>query len=491
MLDDGNIRDRFLDSDLSEEDWLQPDDRVFEGVANEVFVQKEDRRRYWLWLFLGLGISMMVFAWLWCSSRRAHSIDQEHQLEIIEAKKSTKGDNEQVVNRSHLDHESEGKTVVDRFGTTKDLIRDKGASASGESNNVRKNMPQSASSEKSVLHHHKADVGRKSTNNLEEVISNPKPYRTSESIEGIKSFQAEPFSKEKDSERESWELMYLPVLGGLLSSNQTVVMEEAFEEYRDGQSMPMNTWNLLYGMGAGIWNLNLNNAYRNALDPADYKQDIGQSVHVYLGVEKTWGKRWSVRTNMTLGRARLISGHNSGFDYDVNEEMGDFKNTTTLDMASPLGFVSTPITIERENGMSQQNAYGLLLDLENRHQITNVDLSLDVSYAFIRNDRFASSISMGMGVQQIVSLENELVGVQIDHSSFKANYEESIAKQQFYQKRRSFLQVGFSTEKKLNAQHALELRYLYQHDLKDIYKQDDFSTRLNRHQISIGLKSSL
>ncbi len=475
MLDDNNIRDRFTNSNWGEEDWLQPDSIVLEGITEELFPERKKRRFLWLWIALA-SLMIPVLIWAVYSRESNNSTTSMGETPIPIEAASLKSSIEKTDSEEDIDDEltSNDDNI---YSKTHGLSQTINLFDDGSENN---SVEGSISEEKTIVKNETTRVA----NNI--VSKNTELTITSSANTTITS------PDDQKEIRELEVLHSLPQLDLVLldreKKDQTPEFASAGQPSFSGYN---SKFSLRYGLGFSLWDLDLNRSYSDALAPANYQQVVGKAAVFRVGLLYDINDRWSAGVNFAYERAYLNSGHNSNYTYDTSTETDDRKNSSVLNMASPLGFISTPINIERAEDQNQQSTYDLLLDLDNQHVVNSLDIGLSTQYRFLQGNRWSSSAELGFGYQRITSIHNELTAVSTNHADFKAVDLEAVEEQKNYNSDRPYFSIGYILSKHINDRYDLEFAYSYRRDLNEIFESGDFSAELRRHYLQLGVKSRL
>lgn len=245
-----------------------------------------------------------------------------------------------------------------------------------------------------------------------------------------------------------------------------------------------------FGVGYTFWNFTLNQNYLAALDPADFTYKHGTGYQMHMSYDKKIAHRLSWVTSLSLEKITYQSGHNSAVNYELANEDINLQNRFSLNMASPLGFLGSEVTVQRINDDITQNQNDLMLDLHNSHQNYNVDLNSAVAFNIVDRNRFQAALQMGLGLNHLFGLQNELTEVNITGNDFKSISTSISSNQENIIATRPYANIGMRLNKRINRNFDLTLEYAYKRDLRAIYSNADFSTRLSRHLLQTSARYS-
>jgi len=492
MLDKENIwKDRFNDPTLEREDWLEPDVQLIDGVMDAIETAPRRRRMWLLWLMLGLITLVAVVSQIPLSpfgpSMESNSENQsEIQAQSPGVTLNEKAPFENAPSESVITSDQEAE--ADHTGKNNTSV----ASKSNDTDNVEKSRNQTAypsetgsdkqdklltESQKQKNHIQKKVIARKESDNR---------------LDG-QPYQNKITDKPQVTATQKKNLIVNPAAIQKIKSSAVIAEGPVLEAPVMAASGmgPLNqdrqdrTKKIMLGSMFSLWDFNLNSSYETALDPADFYHNTGKSAAVVINYQQFLNDRLFYYVEAGYEKVRFNSGHNSSVAYDpALEDMQTHSTAYNLTMASPVGFINSDIVINRSSANGDQSA-NLTVDLNNRHSIQNLSLASGLGVQLIQHSSVGLSIHMGLGLNQFIRNNHTLVYCGVDD----AGYEYS---------------SGYVSSAPLNlvnttlyGQTGVQLSYLlgnnwmaglvvdYQHNMGVIYKEDDFSTQLNRYRVGL------
>ncbi len=247
-------------------------------------------------------------------------------------------------------------------------------------------------------------------------------------------------------------------------------------------------WTIEAALGMSFWQFKLNNNYQTALQPADFTHTNGKGLAATFGLSKSISRPFSLNSSLTIERISFESGHNSSITYNPTSE-AEQSNSFDLTMASPLGFIESNIVVEREAGELNE-ATDLVVDLNNSHQVSNVDLNLSLQSNLYQTNKFEMLVDLGLGVNYLFAIQNDLYEFNLSKDNFKPGTTSITADQNELSKTRPYFMLGAGVTYDWTKGNGLVLRYQFKQDFNSVYQSGDFGTLLRRHTVFLGVRKS-
>ena len=246
-------------------------------------------------------------------------------------------------------------------------------------------------------------------------------------------------------------------------------------------------WFLSAGVSYNFWNFKLNDNYQTALTPADFTHSNGKGFAIFTGLERQLRSGFRIKSQVSFGKMKFESGHNSSIDYVLDLEGDDKTNEFDLTMASPLGFLNSNISVGRTEDATADTS-SLIVDLNNSHVVTNVDFGLSILKDVYNYKSFRVSLEGGLGVNHLVSLKNDLYDFSVSKSGYYSESAAITGDQDELNKMRPYYLFGAAFVCSPRRKNELSLNYQFKEDFNAIYQSGDFSTLLNRHMVLVGYR---
>jgi len=266
-------------------------------------------------------------------------------------------------------------------------------------------------------------------------------------------------------------------------SERPLLLTSIFVKERD---VPVRRNTISLFTGVSKWGFHLNNNYLTALDPADFTFEEGNGKTMAFSYEYDVKNKISLFGSVSWDRVISYSGHNSNVNYELQNESGDLSNTLDLTMASPFGLVQSDVVVSRNSAVSADQT-SLVLDLHNRHQFDNIGLSTGLAFMLIENTGFEFSSHLGIGLNYLVGLENELESFDLSSSDFSSGQTSITQNQQAVNKLSTQFNLGVNLRRSLGENTLVGVSVDYVRGLSDVYAEDDFSSRLSARRYNLSL----
>ena len=278
-----------------------------------------------------------------------------------------------------------------------------------------------------------------------------------------------------------------PVVLNNLSYNRTFDFNSVYVPI---EPVKNSKWFVGFGMGYSIWDFNLNNDYIEALNPADFNHESGKGEFINLSIGQYSNKGHRLSLNFGYETILMKSGHNSVLVYDIEDEV-DHMNAYDIVMATPLGFITSNIVVERDPNSVLTDATDIVVDLNNSHRVKSFNFDLEYSHRMFTTGSIRFYTDITGGLNYIQSVTNRLDQFGVAQNAFMSGQSSVTSSQTNINSVRTHLGLGLSLEKSLGRQTALRASYLYRRDLNVVHSVDNFSTQLGMHRIGLQLIRSL
>ncbi len=474
--DDHIWKKAFEKADLSNEHWLEPSASVFDNVEAEIY--KKKRRNRFIFVFLGiffLGVSGCLLTY----GFKANSSESDPSISKIKMS---------IEDGSNSDLSAQPSDINDLLPASL-----KGGESADGVSNLSQHAPESPSNIEFSNPSNKKSLASKVADNSKSSLVDDF-YSVASSLQ---TPQSPIIEKVIDiSEARTIASKEKGVSVSRRNELHTLILNSAVEGFRNDRSIP-DPWHLLnntkshgtnnslsLGIGYSNWFFNLNENYRTALDPADFRHGYGQGINLNLSYKRSISKRLKVGLDAGFEQVNSTSGHNSSLEYSLEREHGGQVNDIDVQMATPLGFVNSTIVIERQgviNGISEN----VVVDLHNTHTIQNLTLAPNVNYTVLRKATFDIDMQLAIGVNYLSSVQNSLHFFTLDKEGFSALQGQINEGQTQVNTFTPFTAVGISAKKYLIGGNFIGVDLRANRNLAPIFTQEDFSTSIFRSNINI------
>lgn len=527
MFEDKDIHDIFEQANLNNEDWLEPSDKVLENIEKEIYRKK---KRRWFWFLIPaflvlLGAFMLsYYANLRYTSNQTISAktpktnnentSKNKPLEVTENQKisneRSKAGNTKInklIDKNDVDETQniislkEEKATLNTQSETqikkneksirkKDLNK---TSLKNEANlNIDKNVNLNSNSKTfstEISSTRKVDPTFQNKNKLKNKIPNIEKQTDNSIFEksathpilssNIKSIVKKRTAVEnrfRPTERLNLKQVFLS--GNLLSTD--------LENSKNVNISDQNP-SVKYQISTGFsWcKFILNEAYNKALKSADFIHNTGKGFFVSAEAQKAINPKITITGNLQYEQVIFRSGHNTNVTYSKDKEDAEMTNNFDIKIATPMGFSDSNIGIKRTTSTLNQ-PIDLLIDLENSHQVFNLDVGLNLSAQFVEFVKLSGAIVFGTGINQVLGVRNQLYSLETNNAQFEASGDTKLSTQSELNKTRPYVGAGLRLNYMFNSDQVLQLQYQFKQDLLPFYREDAFKSSLSRQQLGIG-----
>lgn len=456
-------RERFRDKDVSDLDWLEPQENTFDKIEQSIYGKKK-KKSYFLFL-IPVFIIVGFFGWYLqpeaaklvkevpIHNPSIHDINTKQSEKIIGASfpDSSISNTQKTISISSVQPEITPrknfktlKTVkVDNeaiLGDKPDLSRTEGT--------VYSTLVPLESLEVSTVNQLKILENRNDVN-----------YTTINSLAFIKSINAT-----------------------LLLNQEMPLLSLELEEVK-GKHFSNS---LYFSVGGGFYNFKLNQNFASAVEPAEFWHSSGKGYELGLGYIPQLSKLLSLDIGLAFGAFELTSGHNSEVVYNSSSEVNQ-SNIVNLSMATPLGFIEGETVIQRSStSTSDQN---LNLGLTNHHSLTYVNLHALGLLKVIKTKTWNASVIGGAKVNKFVKLDNELQTVTLDNEEFSIASSQSTSTSTLTDGINSMIITGMQANVPMKQlAKPVFLRYTFSKSMNPVFQMDNLNTTFSYHNLSLGMR---
>lgn len=469
------LRKAFDKPSLEDENWLEPSDSMLEQIEGRIYVKK---KKQW-WLFIVPVLLIVLTAGSIClgsktmdgqSAGAAKNQFVERQSTIQPSPSILNNSEENLIISERLDEDkTENKTPIISV-----------------KNNLPKTLSSSAFSAEDIptyrtaLQNSQVGQTRLSTQNN---FNSPSENILDNTNVNIEINESKEIAEVVENLTNSIDLKMLDRLGFQEISSDDALPNQLPIEV---ELPKKKNWDLVAGTSVSFWQFKLNDAYQNALAPADFQFSNGLGLRTFIGIDRKLGRRFSLGAKLAYENIGFSSGHNSTLDYDRNAETdSNHSNTKMVMMATPVGFVDSDLTINRDTDLAGSE---LLIDIKNRHRIQSLDLQLNMDYQLPQVFGLSPKISLGAGVQYITKLTNELKSFTPQQSDFSEGKGAIVTSQSSLNLWSPTITTGFGLEKKMSKNISIGINGGFMLNLNALQEVDEFSTRLNRFNGGVYLR---
>ena len=474
-------KNRFNDSKVPVGDWNTPDDDlVWEGIAPHI-PQRDDRQKFiWFWWGLGL-LFLFLLGWLVINQAQATTAQSEN---VIEEKLSD------IDNLSISLEKAEENLATSAIAATTD-----------ENLKTTNNAPEkSIISQKTVSQRKKKNTRHRNKKIASPIVKNPKEQSNLSSVETNASTNIEnvEFSFENDNET-----MLLDDVFSKIAAIENLPLKELAQKNTLSNMLNLkpvededdkNASKILVAATTGLvyWQHDISNQYTSDLSPFDFNY------------QDNWGWQASVLTAFDLNEhlspfvgfqyesVEVTSGHNSAITYESANEQGTNTNTYTQNLATPYGLTEATFRLNR-NEILMEESVDLTVDFASTHQIQNWSMPVGLNYfPFGKKRKFQLNISAGLAVNYIVGIDNQLKDVDTHHALIQYAVDSpTIFESPMIEQWHFDLRMGTGLNYNIKRNLKVNFNYNFSRGLNSVFQQDDYTTKINRHQLSIGLVKTL
>lgn len=477
-------KNRFNEEEVPQSDWNTPDEDVWEGIAPHVAPKKNKRSLWMIWLGIGLLILLLLsILALGNDTQRLSNQTATFENSILEREEPTfkiaKADaaQEEIIPVN-------GKERSHQFNPINEALS---INVSPKKENFS-NTPILKSKNQTI-----SNPENSSTKLLSEQVNSKPELSTNSSVsKRIENVILTDGTINKTLEEES---KSVPSLVMFLSSGKDIrpipFLPKSLIEF---ESTNKFNYTLGFRAGATYWKHRISDDYTSDLSPFDfnYQDEWGWQSSLSLNVEIS--NYFDATLGLQFDQVKTNSGHNSELTYSLADEENpsDPLNQYALSLATPYGLSGATFNFNRAQNIST-NDVDLLVDFHSRHLIRNLSLPIGtVFYPLGKNRKFQPTVSAGFGVNYLAQINNKIQSIETNHDAIQ--YDDSGSStfvSPDVEKWHFDYRLGVGVQYKIQRNLNLQLNYNWINGLNPIYQLDQYETRIDRHQISIGLIRSI
>lgn len=471
-------KNRFNEEDISDSDWNTPDENVWEGIIPHV-VPEKDKRSFWM-IWFGLGVISILLISIFTLNKNnqttsiktdsfgtliSDSTESTYKIIDIEKKASTpnkevlKNKSTQVLNETLAVNVSPRNPIIISSNATYLKSETKPVFNSNILTDLISSEISSVRNENSTL---------TITKNLENVILK----------DGMKNKTFEE------------NLISVPSLDLFLSLDNSVHPIQISPEFE-----PKKNKGFLLGFKAGttLWKHRISNDYTSDLSPFEFNYQDTWGWQTSFSLNYELNNYFDLFANVQYEQVKTTSGHNSNLTYSTLEEENpsDPLNGYALSLATPYGLSGATFNFNRGQNLASDEV-DLLVDFNSEHLIKNLSLPIGVAiYPFGKKQKFIPSATLGFGVNYLAQISNKIQSIETHHDAIQ--YDDSGSStfvSPDLEKWHFDYRLGLGLKYELQRNLHLQINYDWTRGLNPIYKYQNYETRIDRHQISLGLTKS-
>jgi len=521
MSEDKNIRDIFVRADLGYEDWLEPSDKVLEEIEATIYAKKRNRWFWFLLPFIFLVSGTGVYFYLMYPNPQ-HSIktqsisNNENDIVNNQLASSTIQNKPQVPDaiKEKREDSKADQVNIETFPAKKDknistqnsisLNDEKEEDTSLISANkkpiIKKPFENKIGIEKTTkpfLKNKDLIVAQKLTLNSSNLTKKRIPfaqpeidvlnasaiYKNVKSKVSVTNDKIDRTKKEVVTDLVVQAVHRLALLEyGLLNNKQNKFLENINSNILPD---PLKSLSYEFSTGFSLWNIRLNQPFSKALKPANFTHNMGKGFFVSAGIQKVLIPKISIRAALQYEQVALQSSHSESVTYNINKETTKQTNTFNANVATPLGFVKSDLTIGRTNDAIDE-ATELNIDLQSRHQIFTVDAGLGLSAQFINFVKLSGATIFYTGIHQVFLVNNRVQYFSTNNTDFIPNNNTRLNEQTQLQKLNPYLGLGLQFRYQINMRKAVQFQYVFKQAILPLYKEDAYKSYLSRQHLGLS-----
>ena len=487
-------KNRFNEESMPDEDWNIPDAAVWDSIAPQVLPKK---KRYRLFFWLSFGFLFLVATTLLIWESRNHvakeELISESVLETSAVENTAAVKSPQIAkveNPENILVDAAQKTTV--IGV-QNQVKNDAVSAPNKSNqrvteqgynNINTGTPEGERIDffenKSLLIPSLETTKEDTQRNLSS-FSNPNLVMPTDGM------------NQKTIAAPMAVLPALEVVLGTAEWIHPILVSPTFELE---ELAPPTKGRLTLGAQAGavFWQHRISDAYTSDLSPFDFNYQDAWGAQTNLTATLALHKKLDVFVGLQYEQVKTTSGHNSELTYQVSNEENPTQpfNEYVLSLATPYGASGATFSFNRSATLATDEV-DLLVDFQSKHTIRNLSLPVGaVLYPLGKNQKFVPSVQLGLGVNYMVGISNQIKSIDTHHDAIQFSdsgastlVSPDLSDWHFDAR----LGVGFSYE--LNRGLDLQLNYNWVRGLNPIFEFEAYSTLIDRHQISVGVMKNL
>ncbi|MFK7774796.1 MAG: autotransporter outer membrane beta-barrel domain-containing protein [Saprospiraceae bacterium] len=474
-------KNRFNEEDFSDSDWNTPDEDVWEGILPHVDPEKDKRSLWMIWLGLGIGISILLISILTLNKNSQISTNELDSFGTLISETTepsntitTNGIGNNISNPNQEPLTNKSTQIINEALTIN--VSPTKTNKINSSNTYLKSKTQTVfnSTISTDLTPTEINSERNGTSTLS----------TSKKLENV---ILEDGMKNKIFEEN---LISIPSLNMFLSVDNFVHPIHISPEF---ETKDKRMFSFGFRTGATFWKHRISNDYTSDLSPFDFNYQDGLGWQASFSLNYELNNYFDVFANLQYEQVKTTSGHNSNLTYSVLEEdnSSDPLNGYALSLATPYGLSGATFNFNRGQALASDEV-NLLVDFNSEHMIRNLSIPVGVAiYPFGKNQKFIPSARLGFGVNYLAQISNKIQSIETHHDAIQ--YDDSGSStfvSPDLEKWHFDYRLGLGLKYELQRNLHLQVNYDWTRGLNPIYKFENYETRIDRHQVSIGLTRS-
>lgn len=472
-------KNRFNEEEFSESDWNTPDENVWEGIIPRVDPQKDKRSLLVIWLGVGIISILLVSILTLDKNKKTSTIETASFENLIPApteptykiaiiKDDTSEQNQKPLKNNSTEMLSEPLEVDDS----------------------PKNIYIKSSNKTSLKSNIKTVVF--SNNISADSISNEiNPARDEQSTLSISKKLEKVIQTDGMKDKTIGKnVISVPSLNMFLSRGKEIHPIQFSSEFETTKKIK---YTLGAGTGATFWQHRISNDYANDLSPFDFNYQDAWGWQTSLSLNVAMNNYFDAYVGFQFEQVQTTSGHNSDLTYNVLEEDNPSNplNGYALNLATPYGLSGATFNFNRGQTLASDEV-DLLVDFNSEHLIRNFSMPIGtVIYPLGKKRKFVPTANLGFGVNYLAQISNKIQSVETHHDAIQ--YDDSGSStfvSPDLQKWHFDYRLGLGLKYEVQRNLHLQLNYNWIRGLNPIFKLENYETRIDRHQISIGLSKS-
>lgn len=477
---DDIFKNRFNDGDVPIGDWNTPDDDlVWQGIAPHI-PQHDDHRKYiWLWWGIGLLLLLLLGGLALAKIQSNTTVQVKESVE----KKLTQV---QTPERSTLKEDHSTNPYLEKL-----LPNDISAKIANHSlKNLHSVEKKSATSAvKNTTPQTKTPFATTAENYAKEGVQ--VFYKNSKIIDN----QIVTTPKNNiDVKKLASEATNISTLN-ILSLNELAQKNTLKKQLKlDKLQADNNPNNVLLSASAGLvyWQHQISSQYTNDLSAFDFNYQDNWGWQTALIASIDLNNYFTPFVGIQYESIDVTSGHNSAISYEAANEQGTNANIYTQNLATPYGLTEATFRLDR-NEVLMEESVALTVDFKSSHQIQNWSLPIGLQFFPLgKKNRFQLNTNMGLGINYLAGINNQLKDVDTHHALIQYAVDSpAVFNSPDINKWHFDVRLGAGVNYMMSGNLSINVQYNWARGLNSIFQQDDYATRINRHQLSIGLVKAL
>lgn len=497
---DDKLKQKFHDATVADESWLEPSNDAFAQIEKAIAEPTEDKSKKLLFLLLGaLLVSIAIIIYL--LSHRANStalsqIDVNKNTTNTELSHvDTQNINESVSEPDNLSSETARTTII-----KKEALADNSNSASELKNIQLSNTITEVSSAYSPSKSKLATNGT-ATERLGLIT---KPLTASFSSNSIvqndiqqasnhitghnkQKFSTSNTSLSNSTLKPRFLNLNIPTIPRIQGLNGASTHKTYDPKQASITILPVTQTRFYFDFAASavFWQDQLNANYDGALDPADFTQNSDFGYSLDFSFHKKISKPIALGFGVNYFDIGVKSGHNTILSYDASTELNGAQNFQDLRLATPYGFVQSDIVIERSSTNTDQTQ-SLNASVNSIHNIKIVKFYPSLDLHLFDRQRFNLIVNMNVGLNFILSLQNEIDYLDTGHTDYTLQTGTIISDQTHLNYNFWSAGLGLKSQYNFNARVSMGARLSFNEGLTPLFNMNDFSSRSRSFQMGLN-----